>query len=196
MRNLIRSLPIALATVCLAASFHVASGHDAFAQAKSAPAQASPADAPQLKQIPLTDKQVQSVLAAQKEMDALSEKLPDDPDAQPDSRVMAQLDGVAKKYGFADYGDYTTVVDNITLVLGGFDPQTKTYIGAEAVLKKQIAAVEADNKIPSKEKKQALDDMNAALKMPAPAIENKGNIDLVTKYYDKLADLFSDNGDD
>lgn len=26
------------------------------------------------------------------------------------------------------------------------------------------------------------------MKAPAPAIENKGNIDLVGKYYDKLAD--------
>ncbi|HVV42865.1 MAG TPA: hypothetical protein VHC94_17570 [Nitrobacter sp.] len=196
MCNLIRSLPAALATVCLAVSFHIASGQDALAQTKPAPAQAAPADVPPLKQIPLTEKQVQSVLAAQNDMDALTEKLPDDPDARPDPKAMAQLDGVAKKYGFADYAEYATVIDNITLVLGGFDPQTKTYIGAEAVLKKQIAAVEADNKMPSKEKKQALDDMVAALKTPAPAIENKGNIDLVAKYYDKLADLFSDNGDD
>jgi hypothetical protein len=31
------------------------------------------------------------------------------------------------------------------------------------------------------------------MKYPAPAIENKGNIDLVTKYYDKLAVAFGDN---
>ena len=38
-----------------------------------------------------------------------------------------------------------------------------------------------------KDKKEALADLNDSLKRPAPAIQNKGNIDLVIKYYDKLA---------
>ena len=42
--------------------------------------------------------------------------------------------------------------------------------------------------ISPKDKKEALADLNEALKSPAPPIENKGNIDLVAKYYDKLAD--------
>jgi len=36
------------------------------------------------------------------------------------------------------------------------------------------------------DKKQALADLNAALKAPEPPIENKGNVDLVIKNYDKL----------
>ena len=51
------------------------------------------------------------------------------------------------------------------------------------VLKRQ-----ADKKMSAKDKKDALADLNEGLKAPAPAIENKGNIDLVGKYYDKLAD--------
>ena len=39
----------------------------------------------------------------------------------------------------------------------------------------------------AKDKKEALADLNEALKAPAQPIENKGNIDLVAKYYDKLA---------
>jgi transcriptional regulator of aromatic amino acid metabolism len=101
--------------------------------------------------------------------------------------VVAQLDDVAKKNGFANYGDYNDVVENIMLVLGGFDPQTKKYVGPEVVFKQQIAAVQADKKMPAKDKKAALADLNAALKSPPPAVENKGNIDLVGKYYDKLA---------
>lgn len=61
-----------------------------------------------------------------------------------------------------------------------------TYVGTEAVIKQQIAAVQADKKIPAKDKKVALDELNGALKQPQPAIENKGNIDIVAKYYDKL----------
>ena len=46
--------------------------------------------------------------------------------------------------------------------------------------------------MPADEKKQALDDLNAALKTPAPPIDNKANIDLVTKYYDRLAAALED----
>ncbi len=74
-------------------------------------------------------------------------------------------------------------------MLAGFDPATKKYVGSDAVIKSQIAQVEADKKISAKDKKQALADLNEALKAPEPPIENKGNIDLIAKYYNKLADL-------
>jgi len=79
-------------------------------------------------------------------------------------------------------------------LLGGFDPATKKYVGAEAVVKAQIAQVQADKKMSAKEKKETLAELNEALKQPAPQIENKGNIDLVGKYYDKLAEALG--GDD
>jgi hypothetical protein len=79
------------------------------------------------------------------------------------------------------------VIDNISLVMAGFDTTSKKYVGAEAVIKAQIAEVQADKKMSAKDKKEALADLNEALKAPAPPIANKGNIDLVTKYYDKLA---------
>ena len=71
-------------------------------------------------------------------MDAITEKLPEN--AKPDPKVTAQLEAVAKKNGFAGYDEYNDVVDNISLVLGGFDPATKKYVGTEAVIKAQIAA--------------------------------------------------------
>jgi hypothetical protein len=162
----------------------------AFAQAKQAPAPA-PAAPPALKQIALTEKQVQGILDSDKEMDPLIAKLPQDPSAKPDPKVLAQLDAVAKKYGFAGYDDYNVVIDNITLVMGGFDPQTKKYVGPEAAIKAQIAAIQADKKMPPKDKKEALADLNQALKAPSPPVQNKGNIDIVTKYYDKLNEAMS-----
>src|SRR5262249_33167510 len=144
-----------------------------------------------LKQIALTDKQIDGVLAAQKDMDAITEKLPEN--TAPDQKVLAQLDGVAKKYGFASYDEYNNVVDNISLVLGGFDPATKKYVGPEAVIKAQIAQLEADKKMSAKDKKEALGELNDALKTPAPAVQNKGNIDLVGKYYDKLIAALGDD---
>jgi hypothetical protein len=194
MRNTVRPVLAVLSVACLAVSLTALSNSGALAQAKQAPAnQAAPAQAapPQVKQIALTDKQIESALAATKEMNPITEKLPQD--AKPDAKVTAQLDGIAKKNGFASYDDYNNVVDNISLVLGGFDPATKKYVGSDAVIKAQIAEVQADKKMSAKDKKEALADLNEALKYPAPAIENKGNIDIVTKYYDKLAEEFGDS---
>jgi len=195
MREFIRPAAVALSMACLALSIAVISAGSALAQAKQqpAPAQAAPppGQPPALKQMALTEKQIQAVLAAQKDMDAITEKLPDN--APPDAKVTAQLDAVAKKNGFASYDEYNDVIDNISLVLGGFDPATKKYVGSEAVIKAQIAEVEADKKMSAKDKKEALADLNEALKAPVPAIENKGNIDLVGKYYDKLADALGDD---
>jgi len=194
MRVIVRPVCVALSVAGLAVALTALSHSSALAQAKQAPAnqmapaQAAPAQAPQIKQIALTDKQVEAALAATKEMDPITEKIPEN--AKPDPKVTAQLEGIAKKSGFASYDEYNNVVDNISLVLGGFDPATKKYVGSDAVIKAQIAQVQADKKMSAKDKKEALADLNEALKYPAPAIENKGNIDLVTKYYDKLAEAF------
>jgi hypothetical protein len=195
MREFVRPVVAALSIACLAATLAILSSGDALAQAKQqmAPAQAGgpPPGTPPMKQMALTEKQVTGVLAAQKDMDAITEKLPDN--VKPDPKVTAQLDGVAKKNGFASYDEYNEVIDNISLVLGGFDPATKKYVGSDVVIKAQIAQVQADKKMSPKDKKEALADLNQALKSPAPPIENKGNIDLVGKYYDKLAEALGND---
>jgi hypothetical protein len=189
MRDFVR--PVA-AALCVAAALSVASTGGAFAQAKQqmapqkqmAPAQAAP-QPPALKQMALTDKQIDAVLVAQKDMNAITDKLPQD--AKPDPKVIAKLGDIAKKNGFAGSDEYSAVLDNISLVLGGIDPATKKYVGSEAVIKAQIAEIQADKKMSAKDKKQALDDLNMAMKSPEPPVQNKGNIDLVVKYYDKLS---------
>jgi hypothetical protein len=190
MRAFVRPALTALSIVCLSVSMTALGAEVALAQSKEmAPA---PGGQPaQIKQMPLTEKQIQGVLSAQKDMDAITAKLPQD--AKPDPKVMTQLEAISKKNGFASYEEYSSVMDNIGLVLGGFDPASKKYVGSEAVIKAQIAQVEADKKMSANEKKQALADLNTALKSPEPAIENKGNIDLVSKYYDKLAELMGDD---
>ena len=188
MRVFIRPAITALSIACLAASLAAISNTAALAQAKAAPAPAAQdAAPPPVKQMALTDKQIEGVLSASKDMDAVSSKLPEN--AQPDAKAMAQLDGVAKKNGFASFDEYSDVTDNIGMVMAGIDPATKKYVGNDAVIKTQIAEVNADKKMSAKDKKDALDDLNMALKAPGPQIENKGNIDLVGKYYDKLAEI-------
>src|SRR5580692_12538048 len=126
MRDVLRPLAGTLIMACLATGLTIVATDGALAQAKQAPsnqmAQAQPAPPP-LKQMALTDKQIDGVLAAQKDIDGITQKLP--PNAPPSQKAVAQLDAVAKKNGFASYDDYNDVVDNITLVLSGFDPVSK-----------------------------------------------------------------------
>jgi hypothetical protein len=194
MRDLLRPLAGTLSIACLATGLTILSTGCALAQTTQAPsnkmAPAQPATPP-MKQMALTDKQIEGVLAAQKDMDAITQKLP--PNATPGPKVIAQLDAVAKKNGFADYDEYNDVSDNISLVLMGIDPATKKYVGSDAVIKTHIAHLQADKKMSDKDKKQALANLNNALKVPEPPIENKGNIDLVAKYYDKLANVLGIN---
>jgi hypothetical protein len=194
MRPFIR--PVALSIACLAASLIFLTTDGALAQGKMAPAPA-PAAAPpagqqmQVKQMPLTQKQIDGAITATKEMDPITSKM--QPNAKPDPKVMAQLEGISKKNGFASYDEFNGVMDNISLVFGGIDPASKKYVGSEAVIKAQITQIQADKKMSAKDKKEALDDLNAALKQPEPPVENKGNIDLVVANFDKLAPMMADS---
>jgi hypothetical protein len=182
MRKLIRPLAAAVCIACLSVSF-VTSNDSAIAQDQ--PAAAS------VKQMALTKKQIEGVIAAQQEMNEINEKASEKP--KPYLIVAEQLESAAKKNGFASYDEYTSVVENVSLVFAGFDPTSKKYIGSEAVIKAQIAQVQADKNIAAEDKTEALDELNNALKSPAPPVENKGNIDLVAEYYDRLAEAMGND---
>jgi hypothetical protein len=193
MREFIRPVAMTFSIVCLAASLAVISTSTALAQGKmtpAAPAAAPAGQPPAVKQIALTDKQVQGVIAAAKDMDALAAKMPQN--GKPDPKLTAQFDATAKKYGFASYDDYNDVIDNVGMVMSGIDSVSKKYVGNAAVIKAEIAEMQADKKMSAKDKKAALDQLNQAAKQPEPTIQNKGNIDLVVKNYDKLSAIMGE----
>jgi hypothetical protein len=183
MRKLIRPLTDVVYVACLAVANCVISTDSARAKEQAASAA--------VKQMVLTKKQIEGVIAAQKEMDEINERV--SKKLKPYLIVTEQLETAAKKNGFASYEEYTSVVDNISIVLAGFDPATKKYIGSEALIRAQIAQVQADKNMPAEDKTEALDELNNALKSPGPPVENKGNIDLVATSYDKLADTMGND---
>src|SRR4051812_27418835 len=98
MRQIVRPLAAALS---LAAMLALLSSSGVFAQAKQAPKQAPappakqqaappPQAPPPMKQMALTERQIEGVLAASKEIDAITDKIPQN--AKPDPKVDAQLD--------------------------------------------------------------------------------------------------------
>src|SRR6202000_310419 len=80
MREFIRPAAVALSIACLAASMAAFSATNVMAQAK----QDQP---PPVKQMALTEKQIQGVLTASKEMDDVTAKMPQN--GQPDAKMMA-----------------------------------------------------------------------------------------------------------
>jgi hypothetical protein len=138
-----------------------------------------------VKQIQLTDKQIENFIDAQKDMGAIAEKTEGTPSDKPDPKVHADLEAAAKKHGFKDFAEYDEIAANISMVMAGIDPQTKNFLEPQAMIKKEIDEVTADKSMPDAEKKQALEELTAALKTAQP-IQYASNIELVKKYFDKL----------
>jgi hypothetical protein len=143
---------------------------------------AGAAVAQEIKQIKLTEKRIQGFMAAYKDIAKLYEDA--DPD-KPDPKVEAQAGAIAKKSGFASLAEYEDVSMNIAMVMYGIDPQTKKFTEPPEQIKKEIAALKADKSVPEAEKREALAQLEAALKDAKP-VQFKENIALVLKYFDQL----------
>jgi|GEM_PF-567568 len=180
---------LALAATALGVTFPATSS-----LALAAPLQLAQAEPAQPKDVALTQKQIDGVIAAQPQMQAIEAKLPQGAEDKPDPKVEAKLTAVARKNGFADLGEYSDVSASIGVVMAGMDPETKAYVGPEAVIKKQMAEVKADKSMPPKEKKEALEELSAALQPAATAKPSSGNIAIVTKNFDKLSASMQQQG--
>jgi len=143
------------------------------------------ATAQSIKQLKLTEKQIDGFIAAQKDMSAVTEKLQGSASDKPDPKVQAELESAAKKHGFASFAEYDDVAANISMVMAGIDPQSKAFTEPKIAIQKEIDEVKADTSIPDKEKKQMLEELSEALKTAQP-IQHPSNIELVKKYYDKI----------
>jgi hypothetical protein len=138
------------------------------------------ANAQEMIQIKLTEKYIQGFMAAAKDIANLND------DATPD-----QSEAIAKRNDFASLAEYEDVGMNISIIMSGIDPQTKKFTEPPEQIRNQIAALKADKSVPEAEKKDTLEEFEAALKTARP-IQFKENIALVLKYFDKLAPLHED----
>jgi hypothetical protein len=147
-------------------------------------------NAQELKQIKLTEKHIQSFIAAHEEMTKLYEATsPDKPDPKRD----AQAEAIVKRNGFGSLDEHSIVTMNILMILSGIDPQTKQFTEPPEQIRRDIAAIKAEKSIPEAEKKQVLAQLEVALKDARP-IQFKENVALVIKYYDQLPPLMHEQG--
>jgi len=138
-----------------------------------------------MRQVDLTEKQVQGFIAAQKPMTDVTERMQGSVADNPDPKIQAELEAVAKKSGFKNFSEYDEVATTIAMVIAGIDPETRQFTQPDDAIRKEIAELQADKSLPAAERKQALDELNEALKTAQP-IRNPANIELVKKYYDKI----------
>jgi hypothetical protein len=117
-------------------------------------------------------------------MSPLFEKL-DAAGGKPDPKLMATVLAAVKKFGFKDLDEYDQVVVSIVAVLDGVDPKTRQYSDPIALIKKEIAAVQADKAMKPDERQKALESLNAELADVQP-VAHPSNIALVIKYFDQL----------
>jgi hypothetical protein len=186
--RLVRNCLPAAAAFCLL--FSMAVGLDCKSVHAQA-VQAAPAQAESQKQffpvsqMPLTEKQIQCFLAANTEVNEITDNAGEDIDKLAPGTV-AKLDVVTKKHGLANYLEYKQIDANIGLVESGFDDVTRRYVGREALIKLRISRVKSDKKMSAESRTERLTELNDQFQFALPVVQYKGNIDIVAKYFDRL----------
>jgi SPX domain protein involved in polyphosphate accumulation len=155
-----------------------------FAASAIAQSQKDGEDQWQFKQIKLTEKQVQDFISAQKQLAPLASKLENAAD-KPDPALQKQIEQIAKSNGFSTIDEFDDVAANISLVLAGLDPQSGQFTEPPDQIKKDIDELKQDKQLPQKDKDQALEEMQEALKRVAP-LQFKENVAVVKKYQKEL----------
>lgn len=144
-------------------------------------------DGQQIRQIKLTEKQVQNFISAQKQLAPLASKLEATGD-KPDPTLQSQVEQIAKSSGFATLDEFDDVAANVSLVLSGLDPQTGQFTEPPEQIKKDMEEVKQDKQMSQKDKDEVLAEMQEALKTAAP-LQFKENVALVKKFQKELDQL-------
>ena len=134
----------------------------------------------EFKQIKLTDDHIKSFIAAQNDVNKIADKLQNDSE-EPDDKMLAELEAIAKKNGFASLDEFDQIGANISMVMAGIDPETGDYSDPVESIKKEIEEVKADKSIPANEKKQILEELEESQQLTL-ALEHPENIQIVKKY--------------
>ena len=110
MRTMVHRAFIASAILCqsmaLVCTFNTPGSADTLPVQQVAPSGADESAGADSGQTVLSEKQVQNLLAAQKAISSIVEKIPEDQADDPNAQIQAALDKTAKHFGFKDYGEY------------------------------------------------------------------------------------------
>jgi hypothetical protein len=136
-----------------------------------------PAAEQDVKQIKLTDEQVQHFIAAQTDLASIASKIQAAGDS-PDPALQAELEGIATKHGFGNFAELDDVAANISIVMAGLDSGSGNFVDPVEALKKERDDVQKDASIPDTDKKQLVDELTEAINT-TPQLQYKENVDIV-----------------
>src|SRR4029077_11491325 len=104
---------------------------------------------------------------------------------QPNPKVRAESEIIAKKSGFKDFTEYDEVVANILMIVAGINPRSRRYTDPQIAMIQKIAQIAADKSLAVTDKKELLNEFGKRLNSAQP-IQCPSNIELVKKYYDQI----------
>jgi hypothetical protein len=133
-----------------------------------------------IKQIKLSEAQVKSFIAAQPDLATVAPKLQEAGD-NIEPTLQTELDGIAKKHGFASFTELDDVAANISIVMAGLDSKSGDFTEPVEALKKELADVTADAAIPDADKKELIHELNEAINA-TPRLEHIENVELVKSH--------------
>ena len=138
-----------------------------------------------VKQVKLTDKQIEGFIAAQKDMAAVAEKMQGDCRQARSQGAGASSRASPRSTALPASHEYDDVAANISDGDGRHRSADQGVHRAEGRHPEGDRGGQGDKSIPEKEKKQMLEELNEALKTAQP-IQYPSNIELVKKYCDKI----------
>src|SRR5205807_2989035 len=118
----------------------------------------SVAAAQEVKQIKLTEKHLQGLIAVSEDMAKLSDGANQD---KLDAELEAQADTLVKRNSFANLAEFDDASTNISMIMSGIDQQTKKFTEPPEQIKQQIAAIKADKSVPEAQKREDLEQLEA-----------------------------------
>lgn len=135
-------------------------------------------------QVLLDEKTITAVIAAQPDLRAFASHL-DEPGVELTDAQEKELDGIAKKHGFADYTALEDATATISLVLAGIDRETGEFTEPVEVLKQELKEIEADKDLEPAERTVLVEELQQAIASD-PKIEHPQNIEMVRKFHKQL----------
>jgi hypothetical protein len=151
-------------------------------------AQDKPADDGGLVQVELTEDQVKGYLKVGPKLAEMFERI-DKAGGEPDKKLTADLEALAKEGGYKSFEEMETIVSNITFIMSGMNDEDGTFTEPVEVLKKELEDTKADKELKGDEKKQMIESIQESIAQ-TPKLKYPGNVELVKKHLKELSSLF------
>jgi hypothetical protein len=144
----------------------------------------------ELEQIELKEAHVLGYLKIGKKLGAVFDRI-DQAQGEPDKKLLADLEAVAKEGGYSSFDELEAVVSNITFVMSGINDENGSFKEPSEVLKEELAETEADQSIKGEEKEQLIASIKESI-ANTPKLKFKSNVALIQKHFKALSKLFEE----